>query len=136
MIAVDCQPYSIVEDVGFLRLLKKLKPNYQMPSRKYFSEKIVLSIYGSVFEKVRTVVNEAEHISFIINILTSNSKTSFISLTAHCLNKNFEQMTVVLKVRLVHTLQPISLKSFKIHCKNSTYQLTKCIFSQETMVAT
>ncbi len=136
MIAVDCQPYSIVEDVGFLRLLKKLKPNYQMPKRNYFSEKIVLSIYGSMFEKVRTVVNEAEYISFIINILTSNSNTSFISLTAHCLNQNFEQMTVVLKVRLVHTLQPISLKSFKIHCKNSTYQHIKCIFSQETMVAT
>ncbi len=136
MIAVDCQPYSIVEDVGFLRPMKKLKPNYQLPSRKYFSEKIVPSIYGSMFE-VRIVVNEVEHISFTSEIWTSNSDTSFISLTVHCLNLNFEQKTVVLRVRPFpgsHTATHIT--SFKIHCKNSTYQLTKCIFSQETMVPT
>lgn len=102
MIAVDCQPYSIVEDVGFSRLMKTLKPNYQLPSRKYFSEKIVPSIHARVFEKVMATVNEAENISFTTDIWTSNSKISFISLTAHCLNANFEQKTVVLRVMPFH----------------------------------
>lgn len=76
-----------------------MKPSYHLPSRKYFSEKIVLSINGLMFEKVRTVVNEAEHISFSTDIWTSNSNISFISLTSHCLNLNCEQKTVVLRIR-------------------------------------
>ena len=38
-ITVDCQPISVVEELGFERLMKKLKPNYVIPGRKYFSEK-------------------------------------------------------------------------------------------------
>jgi len=33
MIAIDCQPFSVVEDVGFTRLLKQLEPRYSLPSR-------------------------------------------------------------------------------------------------------
>ena len=39
MMALDSQPFSIVEDAGFLRLLANVCPKYVMPSRKYFSEK-------------------------------------------------------------------------------------------------
>ena len=30
LIAVDCQPISIVEVIGFERLMKKVKPNYSI----------------------------------------------------------------------------------------------------------
>jgi len=33
MIAIDCQPFSVVEDVGFTRSLKQLEPRYSLPSR-------------------------------------------------------------------------------------------------------
>ena len=38
MIAVDNQPFSLVEDIGFIRLLHTLEPRYNLPSQKYFSE--------------------------------------------------------------------------------------------------
>ena len=32
MMALDCQPFSIVQDDGFTRLLKTLEPRYSIPS--------------------------------------------------------------------------------------------------------
>ena len=37
MIAVDLQPFSIVEDSGFRHLLALLEPRYTLPSAKYFT---------------------------------------------------------------------------------------------------
>ena len=50
-ITVDCQPISVVEDLGFERLMKILKPNYVIPGRKYFSKKIYASyiLYSWLF---------------------------------------------------------------------------------------
>ena len=39
MIAIDSQLFSIVEDTGFVRLMKHTCPRYIVPYRKYFSEK-------------------------------------------------------------------------------------------------
>jgi len=44
MLAVDCQPLSVVEDVGFKRVLQALEPQYKCPSRKYFTDVIVPKI--------------------------------------------------------------------------------------------
>ena len=38
MIAMDYQPFSIVEDQGFIKLLAELEPRYVTPSTKYFNE--------------------------------------------------------------------------------------------------
>jgi len=46
MIAVDCQPVSIVDHECFKSLVSTLEPKYQIPSRKYFSETVIL-IYCS-----------------------------------------------------------------------------------------
>ena len=40
MIAIDQQSFSIVEDIGFIRLLNHVCPNYQIPSRKYIDANI------------------------------------------------------------------------------------------------
>lgn len=98
MIASDCQPISVVEDIGFSRLMQKVKPNYVLPSRKYFSEKVLPEIHRKVRNKVNKIVEDSENISFTSDIWTNNSNHSFISLTAHCINKNFERKILVLRV--------------------------------------
>ena len=45
MIALDCHPFSLVEDEGFTRLLRELKPRYSLPSRRYFTENIVTNLF-------------------------------------------------------------------------------------------
>ena len=48
MIAIDCQPVSIVDHEGFKSLISILEPKYRMPSRKYFSETIIPSIANRI----------------------------------------------------------------------------------------
>ena len=35
MIALDCQRLSMVEDTGFLRMMKEIEPRYTVPNRKH-----------------------------------------------------------------------------------------------------
>ena len=54
MLCLDFQPFSIVEDVGFIRLMKAIEPRYKLPSRIYMAETIFPSITNGiqkVFEK-------------------------------------------------------------------------------------
>ena len=45
MIALDTQPISILEKVGFTRLLQVLEPRYKLPRRHYMTSKILLEIH-------------------------------------------------------------------------------------------
>ena len=38
MMASDNQPFSMVEDDGFIELMAQLQPRYMLPSRQYFSD--------------------------------------------------------------------------------------------------
>ena len=53
MIAIDCQLFSVVEDVGFTRLLKQLEPRYSLPSRRYITEVILLRIHQGVTAEMK-----------------------------------------------------------------------------------
>ena len=41
MICADLQPFSVVEDDGFRRLMKHLAPRYEIPSGKHFSRVVI-----------------------------------------------------------------------------------------------
>ena len=65
MLAVDCQPLSMVEDVGFIRVLQIMEPCYKCPSRKYFTDTI---IYTGLKEEVSKLIGGAKHISFTTDL--------------------------------------------------------------------
>ena len=48
MIAIDLQPFSIVEDVGFRQLVAALEPRFSLPSRRYLSEVVIPEIHAKV----------------------------------------------------------------------------------------
>ena len=64
MIAIDLQPFSVIEDTGFIRLINHLCPNYKLSSRKYIKEKIIQDIYVKVRSKIQAEINIATHLSF------------------------------------------------------------------------
>lgn len=45
-IAKDLQPYSVVENIGFINLLKAMDNRYHIPSRKHFTKKVALLTYS------------------------------------------------------------------------------------------
>ena len=90
MMAIDSQPFFIVEDAGFLRLLANICPKYVMPWRKYFSEKIILDIFSTIRAKFHEEIHSQGDkfpISFTTDIWTREvGGDSLISWTAHCIN--------------------------------------------------
>ena len=68
MVALDSQPFSIVEDSGFVSLLKEMELCYTIPSRKYISETILPRIMRGVMDEVKKELQCVEWYSFTTNI--------------------------------------------------------------------
>lgn len=100
MIALDNKPMSVVERVGFTRLMKKVKPKYKLPSRKYFSETIIPQIYNETKNEISKGLVSASAISITTDMWTnSNNVQSFLSYTAHWLDKLYTVKHAVLQMK-------------------------------------
>ena len=100
MIALDNQPISIVENTGFTSLMKKLKPKYNLPSRKYFSDNIIPYIYSETKAEIKKGIVSTIAISVTTDLWTNtNNLQSFLSFTAHWLNDNFQLQHAVLQMK-------------------------------------
>lgn len=71
MIAVDLQPISLVENQGFRNLMKEALPRYELPSRKYFTERVLNDMYEHAKRQVMDRVSSEEHLSFTTDLWTS-----------------------------------------------------------------
>ena len=47
MIAMDFQPFSIVEDKGFKAFVQAINPTYVLPSRKTLSQKMIPQLFNT-----------------------------------------------------------------------------------------
>ena len=84
MIAIDLQPFSIVEDVGFRQPVAALEPRFFLPSRRYLSEVVIPEVHAKVKHGITELLQSAKYISLTTDIWTStNCHHSFLSLTAH-----------------------------------------------------
>ncbi|XP_069395941.1 zinc finger BED domain-containing protein 4-like [Paralichthys olivaceus] len=97
MIALDDQPFSIVEDRGFRQLIEHIEPRYTLPSRRYFSDVSLPALYEVVATHIHKLLDNVTDISFTTDIWSSDvSQMSMLSLTAQWINDNFEMKRAVL----------------------------------------
>ena len=102
MMVLDFQPLSIVSDVGFIRLLNTLEPRYKLPSRRYFTKKIIPDIKQSVDFKITELIKNVQYLSFTLDIWsTSLNNQSLISLTAHWIYDSCARRCAVLHVQRI-----------------------------------
>lgn len=89
MIAIDCQPFSIVHDEGFKSFVHGLNPNYKLPDRKTLSTTPLLREYEERLATIRSVV-KAECISMCITVdcWTSRTMEPYIAISGHFINKS------------------------------------------------
>lgn len=91
MICVDIQPFSVVGDTGFRRLLNFLAPKYNIKSRIYYSKTLLPSLFENLKAKIRIKLEHAKYLSFTSDAWSSNDlKHSLLSLTVHFIDENFE----------------------------------------------
>ena len=104
MLTIDCQPISVVDNVGFIQVLKTLEPRYHCPSRKYFTETIIPKIYtGMVLKLINSSDGdsaERNYVSFTSDAWSSSvNDTSLLSLTAHWVDSKFKRTSAVLNTQ-------------------------------------
>ena len=97
MIAVDNRPFSVVSDVGFTRLMNYIELRYCIPSRTYFSEKMIPQLFDRLQTVVHQFLDEQEYVSCTTDIWSTPSQDSLLSLTAHFLTPTFERKQVILQ---------------------------------------
>ena len=102
MTALDYQPISLVEDIGFLRFIAALEPRYKVPSRKYITETVLKMINVGMKEELMKKLHAlgVEYYSFTTDGWSTNVAThSMVSLTAHWVEQDFTKMSAVLCVK-------------------------------------
>ena len=100
MIALDSQPFSVVDDPGFIRLLRELEPRYSLPSRKYITENILPQIHDKVKAAVKDQLTSVQSVfSFTTDAWSrADGGASLLSLTAHWITDSFVRKSAVLQV--------------------------------------
>ena len=88
MIAIDCQPFSIVDDEGFKAFVYGLNPNYKLPDRKKLSTLMLSSEYKKRLEKIRDVVDtQCVSMCITVDCWTSRTMQPYMAITGHFINK-------------------------------------------------
>lgn len=95
MIALDLQPFSVVEDAGFKDLINYLEPGYKMPSRYILSNILLDAQYSQVQKKLIEELESAKYVSLTTDGWTSRATTSYQAVTAHYL-LNWEMKSALL----------------------------------------
>ena len=99
MIALDSQPFSLVDDPGFTHLVHELEPRYSLPSRKYVTENILPQIDNEVKAAVKQQLAGIRFFSFTTDAWSSDGGgASLLSLTAHWITDTFARKSAVLHV--------------------------------------
>ena len=89
MIARDIRPISIVNDTGFLNLLKEAEPQYIVPYRTTITRNLN-ELYTSEKRRIRGIVASAEFVSCTTDMWSSHCGDGYISLTCHFITSDFK----------------------------------------------
>lgn len=119
MVVKDLQPFSIVEDVGFVTVVNKLEPLYQVPSTKALANVMLNNKYNWIRRDVINMIKDVEHMSITTDIWTSDTNKSFLSVTSHFLFNNVLSSRTLNATELPdsHTGEHISQRLEIIFCE-------------------
>ena len=99
-IAMDLRPYSVVENDGFHELLRELEPRYKIPSRQHFSETCIPELYKKTKTDLKAKLSSAERVAITTDAWTSRATDSYITITVHYVNLDWELASYVLQTRV------------------------------------
>ena len=83
MIAVDFQPYQIVENQGFREFVEELDPRYDLMCRQTLTNRIVPQVFDLCKQATRGILDTIEYASITSDGWSSVSNDAYISVTIH-----------------------------------------------------
>ncbi|XP_071579577.1 zinc finger BED domain-containing protein 4-like [Temnothorax nylanderi] len=137
MIALDFQPYSIVEDRGFRELTYELDPRYTLPSRSKVARNIVPNLYEKAKTSIKEMIDKdklnVESLCFMTDLWTSRAGHHYIAFNCQYINSDFFLISKTLgcyNFPAPHTAKAISdkledmLSEWKIDIEIPLYTVT------------
>lgn len=95
----DMRPFSTTESKTFRAMITECEQRYKFPSRTTFSETVIPNMYKSVVTRVREEIGQAESVAWTTDSWTSRATQSYVTITAHFVNQQFELCSRVLQTR-------------------------------------
>ena len=93
----DMLPIYTVEKPGFQQMLKSFDSQYQLPSRKYFSETAIPKLYNQEQERVAAELSQVKHFAATTDMWSSETGQPFLSYTVHFIDKEWKLQTYCLQ---------------------------------------
>nr|XP_022904312.1 zinc finger BED domain-containing protein 4-like [Onthophagus taurus] len=98
MTTSDFQPFTIVRDVGFKKLVTRLDPRYKLPT-PYMLNNILEEEYLSECTKLKTELSKVDFIGTTSDSWTSIATESNLTVTCHYMDENLKLKTRVLPTK-------------------------------------
>ena len=98
-IATDMRPLSIVDNLAFRQVLYAMDPRYDLPCRRYFSDKVIPGLYEKAKEDLVTKLKRASNIAITTDSWTSRATESYVTITVHFLSEDWTINNYVLQTR-------------------------------------
>lgn len=111
-IVTTCSPYSIVETEGFRHMMKVAVPNYDVPGRKTFSDRIIPKLYLKMRDHVKYVISRAPFVSLTMDAWTAGNKRHFLGVTCAFISEEWHLESFALACReadFSHTADNLNL---------------------------
>jgi len=112
MIALDNQPFNVVNSRGFWRVVAVLEPHYTLLSDKYFRMLLIPELFKMMSAKMIDVLASARFVSSTTDSRTTSQCTdSFRSITAHWITDSWDRQSAVVAAGPIarsHTAQNLA----------------------------
>lgn len=96
-LATSMQPFSLVEEESFKKMIKTLNPRYTLPSRKYFSGIAIPKLYNDAVEQLKAKIQgHANNSSITCDCWTSIAGQPYVGITLHFIDESWELISVCL----------------------------------------
>ena len=91
------QPISVVQGTGSQYMLKRLEPQYRVPHRKTFMERVLPDLYVKVKEMVTPITAAADCYAITTDCWTSRANEAYIGVTFHTITVEWQLQHFVLE---------------------------------------
>ena len=97
MVVTDLQPFQIVENRGFKKLVETLDKKYTLPSRTKLSKNLLDSTFQQEEKQVMDALQRSSYVSLTTDHWTSLANRGYLTVTAHCISPDWELQSFVLE---------------------------------------
>lgn len=92
-------PFRLVDSEAFREFVHELDPRYTLPTRQVVSAKLIPNKFTEVKSDIQTKLSAVKSCSLTADMWTSSSNDSYLGVTAHWLDDNFNVESHCLTVR-------------------------------------